>query len=242
VDRDANPTLAEYRSSRRIRFVTDHFALGRRSRTGVVGLFVGFSIQSAHMLFVARKRGYLSTSEHRMAIAETALGVASWAGAAALLGPARFLIACVLPLVVANTVVMAFIVTNHSLSPLTEIQDPLVNTLSVTVPRWLDWLTLRFGLHVEHHVFPSMSSRHAPQLRQILRERWPDRYQSMSLGQALVRLHRTARVYENETTLIDPRTGQRFQTLLPRERSGPSRPEPAVESMCQEAPRLPLAG
>ena len=111
---------------------------------------------------------------------------------------------------------MTFIMTNHSLSPLTEVNDPLANSLSVTAPRWLEWLTLRFGYHVEHHLFPSMSSRHAPRVREVLRERWPERYQSMSLARALYKLHRTGRVYEQPTTLLDPRTGRRWPTLLPR--------------------------
>ena len=121
---------------------------------------------------------------------------------------------------------MAFIMTNHGLNPLTAVNDPLVNALTVTSPRWLEWLTLRFGYHVEHHLFPSMSSRQALRLRGLIRQRWPGRYQSMPLGAALLALHRTARVYENETTLIDPRTGRRWPTLLPRLR--PARARPAL--------------
>jgi fatty acid desaturase len=111
---------------------------------------------------------------------------------------------------------MSFILTNHSLSPRVEINDPLVSGLSVTTPRWIDWLTLRFGFHVEHHLFPGMSSRHAWRVRELLRRQWPERYQSMSLLAALRRLHCTARVYKTSTTLFDPRTGAEFPTLLPR--------------------------
>jgi hypothetical protein len=60
-----------------------------------------------------------------------------------------------------------------------------------------------------------MSSRGAPALRALVRERWPERYQSMSLGAALIALHRTARVYKGATTLVDPSTGAEFSTLLP---------------------------
>ena len=35
----------------------------------------------------------------------------------------------------------------------------------MTTPRWIEWLTLSFGYHVEHHLFPAMSSRHAPGVR-----------------------------------------------------------------------------
>jgi fatty acid desaturase len=121
----------------------------------------------------------------------------------------------VLPLLVANAIVMSFILTNHSLSPRVEINDPLVSGLSVTAPRWIEWVTLRFGYHVEHHLFPAMSSRHARTVRELLCERWPERYKSMPLRKALRELHRTARIYKDAVTLIDPRTGDEFPTLMP---------------------------
>jgi len=121
----------------------------------------------------------------------------------------------VLPLVVANVIVMSFILTNHGLSPRVAINDPLVSGLSVTSPRWIEWLTLQFGYHVEHHLFPAMSSRHARSVRAVLRAKWPGRYQSMSLRRALGALHRTARIYKDDVTLVDPRTGREYATLMP---------------------------
>lgn len=221
LDPDANPTLAQYRASRRVRFVTDHFALGRRSLTGAAGLLVGFSVQSVHMLLAARSRGILSRREQALAVAETSVGVAIWTTLAFAIGPMSFIFAFVLPSLAANAIVMTFIMTNHGLSPLTEVNDPLVNSLTVTAPRLLEWVTLRFGYHVEHHLFPSMSSRHAHRVRAAIQQRWPERYQSMSLLQALLALHRTGRVYANDTTLIDPRTGRTWPTLLPRVGAGP---------------------
>jgi fatty acid desaturase len=216
ADPDANPTLAEYRGSRRVRFITDHFALGRGSLTGALGLVVGFSVQSVHMLISARSRGFLSGRDQALAVAETCAGVALWMTLAFVIGPIDFVFAFVLPLLVANVIVMAFIMTNHSLSPHTEVNDPLVNALSVTAPRFVEWVTLRFGYHVEHHLFPSMSSRHARLVRAAIQRRWPERYQSMPLLQALLALHRTGRVYADDTTLMDPRTGRTWPTLMPR--------------------------
>ncbi|MDH5675581.1 MAG: fatty acid desaturase [Myxococcales bacterium] len=224
VDPDANPTLAEYRASRRIRLITDHFALGRRSWTGIFGLFLGFSVQSAHMLYCAHRRGILSARARRMAMAETAAGIALWTALAIAVGFPAFVFVFVVPLIVANTIVMAFIMTNHSLSPLTDVNDPLLNSLSVTAPRWVEWLTLHFGYHVEHHLLPSVSSRHGRRVREVLRRRWPERYQSMSLLHALRSLHCTARVYEEPATLLDPRTGHRYAALLPLQAVTPTPP------------------
>ncbi len=215
-DPDMYPTLAEYRRSRKIRVFVRAFALGGRRWNGALSLVLGFTVQSASQLLRAG-RGLLTPRAHRLAVVETLVGLAVWGTVAAIVGFVPFLFVYVLPLVVANVIVMAFILTNHGLSPRVAINDPLVSGLSVTSPRWIEWLTLQFGFHVEHHLFPAMSSRHAPEVRRLLRERWPGRYQSMPLVAALSRLHRTFRIYKDATTLVDPRTGAEYPTLIPRD-------------------------
>jgi hypothetical protein len=129
-------------------------------------------------------------------------------------------------------VVMAFILTNHALSPATDTNDPLLGALSVTTPRWVEWLTLGFGYHVEHHLFPAASTRHARAIRAALVEAWPERYQSMPLGAALAHLFRTGRVYQDATTLVDPRSGGVWPTLSPALRL--CRPLPDLRDNCKE--------
>jgi fatty acid desaturase len=180
----------------------------------------GFTGQSLQMLIFARARLQMSARDHRRALIATAVPAALWLALAWAIGPVPFLFAYVLPLIVANVVVMSFIVTNHGLSPATDINDPLLGSLSVTVPRWLEWLTLDFGYHVEHHLVPAASARHGRAIRAELVATWPERYQSMPLGAALVRLFRTGRVYQDAATLVDPRTGGTWPAL------GPD-PEPA---------------
>jgi fatty acid desaturase len=212
VDPDAYPTLAEYGQSRSVRIATDYGAPGQGRLRGSLSLLIGFTVQSMHMLVVASKRRYLAPREHARAIFETLLGIALWSALAFVIGPLPFLFAFGLPLVVANMIVMAFILTNHSLSPLTS-DDTLANSLSVTTPRLIEWLTLGFGFHVEHHLFSALSARHAPELRELLRARFPELYQSMPLVQALLALHRSARVYKDATTLIDPHSGREWPAL-----------------------------
>lgn len=216
ADPDAYPRLEQYRESRTIRILTDHLGPGGGRVNGLLSLVIGFTVQSAHMLFVSRARGMLSAREQRLALIESGLALAGWSALGWAIGWQAFAFAYVLPLVVANTVVMGFILTNHALSPLTKVNDPLLNSLSVTTPGWIEWLTLRFGFHVEHHLFPWMSSRHAPLVRELVRERWPERYQSMPLGRALRVLHRTGRVYKGDTTLVDVPGGDEWSALLPR--------------------------
>ena len=228
-DPDGYPTFERYQADGRARFSVDMFSLGGRRKRGVLSLLLGFTVQSTHQLFLARSRGYLDARQRRLAVVETLLGIAVWGALAALIGGSAFVFAYVVPLLVANAIVMAFIITNHSLSPRVPIDDPLITGLSVTTPRVIDFLTLGFGYHVEHHLFPAMSTRHAPAVRDALVARWPERYQTMPLVEALGRLHRTARVYLDATTLIDPTTGQTHRTLLPRVAAvAPAIGEPAI--------------
>ncbi len=216
LDPDAYPTLEEYEKDPALRVVTDHFGPGRGGFGTPIAVFIGFSVHSINTLLKARKLKILGPSQHRWAIGETLLGVSIWVGIFLVVGWLPFLFGFVLPLAIGNALVMAHILTNHTLSPHTEVNDPLVNTLSVTVPRWLEWSTLQFGYHVEHHIFPWMSARHARAVRAEIMVRWPERYQSMPLSQALHTLHRTARVYKTPTTLIDVRGRREWSTLMPR--------------------------
>jgi fatty acid desaturase len=158
----------------------------------------------------------LSRAQRRLALLETGLGLALWLGLALAVGPVPFLLSFGIPLLVGNAIIMSLILTNHSLSPHTAVNDPLVNSLSITGPRWLEWLTLGFGYHVEHHLFPAMSARHGRELQKLLRQRWPERYQSLPYLEALLALHRSPRVYKDDTTLVDPSTGITTPTLGPR--------------------------
>jgi fatty acid desaturase len=213
VDPDSYPLLAHYETSRRAR-AADRLSFGGRRVAGLFTLVAGLVGQSTAILTSAGPRaGYLSRGQHRLALLETAAMLAFWVALGAALGAETLLLAWALPLAIGNVVVMSFILTNHSLSPLTATNDPLLNSLSVTTPRWFERYSLNFGLHVEHHLFPAMSSRHAPLVRDLLRGRFPERYRSMPLLEALGRLFRSGRVYLDATTLIDPRSGTRTPTL-----------------------------
>jgi fatty acid desaturase len=215
IDPDMYPTLHEYQTQPAARIMADYFGIGRQRFVGALSLLFGFTGQSLQMLFKARRAGVLAPRLHRRAILETAAGIAVWTAVGFLVGPRVFVFVFVLPLIVANTIVMTFIMTNHNLSPLSPVNDPLVNSLSVRLPRLLEWLTLDFGFHVEHHLFPTMSTRQGRVVRQLLRARFPERYQSLPLHTAIRQLHRTARVYRDDTTLIDPHTGETWPTLQP---------------------------
>jgi fatty acid desaturase len=207
IDPDMYPSLTAYERSATTRFAMDNFALGGRRWRGLFSIVIGFTVQSTEILISARKGLGLSARDHRVAIAGTVMAYALWVALAFVIGPFAFLFAFAIPHVIANAVVMSFIVTNHGLSPASDTNDPLVGSLSVTGPRWLEWLTLDFGYHVEHHLFPAASTRHGRAIRAELVAEWPERYKSMPIGSALSMLFKTGRVYRDATTLVDPRSG-----------------------------------
>lgn len=206
TDPDALSTRADYDASRAARISTD---LQRWTR-GVLTLLFGFSGQSAHVLLVAKQRGYLNEQHYRRAVLATLTALLPWLLVLIFLGPTVFFYGYLLPLLVGNVIVMMHIVTNHALRPLDHTNDALSSSLSVTVPRWFSYYTLDFGFHVEHHLFPAMSNRHAPRVKAELLRLAPHRYRSMPLHRALLAVCTAPRVYETHDTLVDPRTGARL--------------------------------
>ncbi|HEY3363801.1 MAG TPA: fatty acid desaturase [Symbiobacteriaceae bacterium] len=139
--------------------------------------------------------------------------VAFWLGLLAWMGPARWLFAYVLPLMLANFVVISYISSNHQLNPLSEVNDPLAVSLSVTVPRWVDVLHFNFGYHTEHHLFPGMNPRWAPLVKAELQRLWPERYHAMPMTRAMLALWRTPRIYHRRQSLVDPLRNLAYGTL-----------------------------
>jgi fatty acid desaturase len=112
---------------------------------------------------------------------------------------------------------MHYIATNHNISPLTRMNDPLANSLTVTNHPVLERLHFHFGYHVEHHVFPTMSGKYLKRAHAVLKRDFPETYQHMPVWSAIRKLYASPRVYKNATTLVHPETGNRvsIQSLLP---------------------------
>jgi fatty acid desaturase len=136
-----------------------------------------------------------------------------WISLLFIMGPAKWFFAFLLPVLIANFIVMSYISTNHRLNPLTPVNDPLANSLTVTVPKWVDFLHFNFSYHTEHHLFPSISPKHYPLVKKHIKEMWPERYHEMPLLQALASLYKTPRVYFEEKELIDPKSGKMYGSL-----------------------------
>lgn len=122
--------------------------------------------------------------------------------------PLQIALAYVLPISLGYAGMIAYIYTNHLVSPITEINDPLANSLSLRMPKFVDLLHVHFSHHAEHHIFPGLNSDYYPMVRELLRQDYSDRmgYVVDPLT-AWKLLLSTPRLYLDEVTLTD-RQGQ----------------------------------
>lgn len=184
--------------------------------------------------------------QRRVVLAQFAVPLLFWVGLAVLLGPGKAFFAVVLPMLTANFIVMSYIATNHLLNPLTDVNDPLANSLSVTVPKLFDVLHFNFSHHTEHHIFPAMNAKFMPEVKRRVKEFWPDRYNEMPHWKALRALWKTPRLYRDaeESPLVDPVRDYTFPTLgrgLDPDQVVPVRGEPVArqDRVEEESSRKP---
>jgi fatty acid desaturase len=207
-DPDCAGTVDIYRFSPALRAVYG-FMPGARTLRSCLFMFVNFSLHSARVLFtvpILPRRTLIPARVYMVTV------LSLWFLAACLQGVGGLVYLLVLPLAISNALMMSYIATNHFLSPLSEGEnDPLVNSLTVRTFRLIELLHLQFNFHVEHHVFPAVSPSHARTIAAALKRRWPDRYQEMEHGRALLLLYRTPRLYQSRNVLLCPRTGRQWR-------------------------------
>jgi fatty acid desaturase len=83
---------------------------------------------------------------------------------------------------------------------MTEVNDPLVNSISLRVPRIIDTLHLNFSYHTEHHIFPGMNPDYYPLVQKHLLQLYPERLNLLSAREAWRLLMQTPRHYLDATT------------------------------------------
>lgn len=109
-----------------------------------------------------------------------------------------------LPIGIGYAGVMFYIYTNHMGRRMTDINDPLINSWSLRVPKIFDVLHLNFSYHTEHHVFPGINSDYYPVVQELLKIHYPDRLgYLLDAGEAWRLLMQTPRHYRDEITFTD---------------------------------------
>ncbi|MDC3424638.1 acyl-CoA desaturase [Aquibacillus sp. 3ASR75-11] len=209
-DPDSWPTLERISKTKLFRWIYK-LPFFVRAFTSFASLTVQFTAHSIKMFLVYIKS--FNLKKQPTVFVQAVLPWITWISLLFVMGFEKWFFAFLLPLLIANFVVMAYISTNHRLNPLVPVNDPLANSLTVTVPKWVDVLHFNFSYHTEHHIFPSMSSKHYPLVKKHIKNLWPDRYHEMPMGQALKALWKTPRVYFEHNDLVDPLKGKAFGSL-----------------------------
>jgi fatty acid desaturase len=143
------------------------------------------------------------------AATDSLLMAAFWTALGIYIGAWASIFVIIIPFLVANSIVLGYVVTNHMLRAMSNCPDILSVTMSVTTSPLLDRLHFYFSHHVEHHLFPSMSSQHYPLVRDALRRLAPDRYLAPPHWWALLVLFATPRLYDGDDVLVEPVSGCR---------------------------------
>ncbi|WP_347551750.1 acyl-CoA desaturase [Pseudalkalibacillus hwajinpoensis] len=209
-DPDAWPTLERIASSPLFSWIY-RLPLSVRATFAFASLAVQFTAHSFKMFFVYVNE--FKPGKQPEVWLQTFLPWISWIGVLFIMGLEKWLFAFFIPLLIANFIVMAYISTNHRLNPLTPVNDPLANSLTVTVPKWVDILHFNFSYHTEHHLFPGMNPKYYPLVKKQIKLMWPERYHEMPMLQALIALWKTPRVYFEHKELIDPGNHNAFGSL-----------------------------
>lgn len=212
---DAFPNLRIYKSSKFVKSIFP-FTPGSGHKRSYLYFFFWLSFHE----FVAQiyhrfRNGIFDEMNHRRVTVELTLQILILLSLLVVAGPANWLWVAVIPIAVQNYMLMSYISTNHNLSPLTSENDPLANSLTVTNHPLFEYVSLNFGYHVEHHLFPTVSSKHSKKIHQELIKKFPETYMHMPKWDAIRSLYGTSRIYKNANTLINPKTLREFPALKP---------------------------
>ncbi len=115
----------------------------------------------------------------------------------------QLLLGYFLPIAIGYAGAMFYIFTNHMGCQMTSINDPLVNSLSLRVPKFFDRLHLNFSYHTEHHIFPGMNSDYYPMVQDLLKTHYPERFNLLDAGEAWRLLMQTPRHYQGSNAFTN---------------------------------------
>lgn len=119
------------------------------------------------------------------------------------LHPIKLILSYFLPLWIGYAGMIFYISTNHLLCKMTSINDPLINSVSLRVPKIFDILHFNFSYHTEHHIFPGLNTDYYPLVQDLLLKHYPDRLNLLDASEAWRLMLETPRHYKDETTLTD---------------------------------------
>ena len=222
-DPDANLTLEEIQQNPLARFGVRLMPSSRNRILGIMFYTYWFTLVGQAILWAGHRFRDWALDDYgtnlKKARFETLSYYAFWVLVAFYAGPYKSLFLIVLPMMLGNIIFMSFASSQHVFLPQAENNDPLDNSASVRMPAWIDFLTLNFSHHVEHHLFPSMSYVNTPFVRKWLRENMRGIYMEPSMIDTFRLVFNTPRLYASPEHLRYPEQeeGNAIDTGLIRE-------------------------
>jgi fatty acid desaturase len=212
-DPDAFPTLGVYRRSNFMQKLFD-WTPGAGTIRSYSYFFFWFSFQAfLNQIYMRFGNKMWAQMENKRVSVEFGSQVVLACLYLNFIGLENLLYLAVIPFMIQNYTVMSYISTNHNISPLTKINDPLANSLTVTTNPVFDFFHMNFGYHVEHHIFPRMSCTHSKMVHQEIKRMYPETFQVMKKSEALKLLYKTPRIYKSADELIHPKTLKIYPTI-----------------------------
>lgn len=206
TDPDAFPSFRIYKSSKFIKFMFP-FTPGSGHKRSYFYYIFWFSFHNlVAQTYLRFRNDVFKTLNQKRVTIEFALQVALVVSIAGYAGIHNFLWVVLLPMFAQNYLLMSYISTNHNLSPLTSENDPLVNSVTVTNHSILEFLSLNFGYHVEHHIFPTVNGAHIKAVHRELLKKFSKEFICMPKWKAIRALYSSPRIYKNSNELIHPET------------------------------------
>ncbi len=117
--------------------------------------------------------------------------------------PLKLFLGYFLPLWLGDTIKMFYIYTNHMLCQMTEVNDPLINSVSLKMPKLFDLLHVNFSYHTEHHIFPFMNSDYYPMLQELIQTHYPERMNLIDVREVWRLMLTTPRHYRDSHNFTD---------------------------------------
>jgi len=117
--------------------------------------------------------------------------------------PIQTLFGYFIPIWIGSAIAIYYILTHHLLCRMTSINDVLINTISIRVPKIFDVLHVNFSYHTEHHIFPGMNPDYYPMVQELLLTHYPERFNLMDADNVWKLMLQTPRHYLDETTFTD---------------------------------------
>ncbi len=155
-DPDNFDGLESYHQSRLVRLLVALTpGTGRRRTLLYFAVWFTVHVQVVQWYQSHRCRGFTTLNRRRAAI-ETFVMAVFWLVLAWAIGIYGTLLVIVLPMIVANAIIMSYIATNHLLLPLNAGSNPLDDSMSVITHPLLNRIHFNFSYHVEHHFFPAI--------------------------------------------------------------------------------------